>query len=468
MKFNILIIDDDVDICILLQKFLEKKGFDVDTIYSSGKVLNKFKEKNYDCVLCDYRLGDEDGKDVLIKIKDAYPQTMVVIMTAYSDIRTAVNVIKLGAFDYITKPLVPDELLNIINKALNCPDKADKKTISSDDERVRPRVQKSDYGEFLVGTSPAIRKLYKHVEVIAPTNYSVILYGESGSGKEVIAKTIHKESNRRDKPFIALDCGTLSKELANSELFGHMKGSFTGAYYDKKGHFELANGGTLFLDEVANLSYDIQAALLRVIQERKLKRIGGTTEMDLDIRIIVASHENLRRAYEKGEFREDLFHRLNEFSINVPSLKERKEDIPSFAHFFLEKTNAELDKNITGFEDNVMDIFINYSWPGNLREFRNVIRKAVLLTPSGKITLHSLPPEITNPPVIVSSTGISDTIGQLNIDPLNTNLKNVSSEIEYHTILQVLKSVNYNKAKAANILNIDRKTLYNKLKNHDA
>src|SRR6476659_7627468 len=251
--------------------------------------------------------------------------------------------------------------------------------------------------EFLVGKDGETAHLYKQIEIVAATNYSIILYGESGTGKELIAKTIHEYSNRKNMPFIAMDCGTLSRELAGSELFGHVKGAFTGAIADKEGHFELANGGTLFLDEVTNLSYEIQAALLRVIQERKFKRVGGVKEMDVDVRIIVASNENLQDAYRKGKFREDLYHRFNEFSINLPPLRNRKEDVIPLTEFFLAKAVAEINKEITGIDDGVLQTFLQYNWPGNLREFRNVIRRAVLLTkPGNKITLDTMPWEITS------------------------------------------------------------------------
>jgi two-component system response regulator HydG len=463
MKKRILIIDDDPDMCVLLSKFLAKKGYEAEAAHSAGKGIAKFLEGKYDIVLCDYRLGDKDGKDVLRKIKEISPQTIVIIITGYSDIKTAVDVIKLGAFDYITKPLIPDEVVNVIEKALS--------KSSSDTElpthivhyvkNKRPYVVSADQ-EFLVGQDGETAHLYKQIEIVAATNYSIILYGESGTGKELIAKTIHEYSNRKNMPFIAIDCGTLSKELAGSELFGHVKGSFTGAIIDKEGHFELANGGTLFLDEVTNLSYEIQAALLRVIQERKFKRVGGTKEMDVDIRIIVASNENLQDAYRKGKFREDLYHRFNEFSINLPPLRNRKVDIPLFADFFLDKTNKELGKNVEGYEDDVLEMFLNYSWPGNLREFRNVVRRAVLLTPGGKITAKVLPWEIANSYIYEHATDNSK--GENNIIPKDLDLKDAAAKAEYDTIMNVLKDVNFNKTKAAEILKIDRKTLYNKIK----
>src|SRR5438552_15043849 len=353
MKKRVLIIDDDMDMCTLLSRFLSRNGYDTDVAYSGQKGIAKFEEESFDVVLCDYRLGNMDGKEVLMSVKKIKPDAIVLIITGYSDIKTAIDVIKQGAYDYITKPLIPDEVLSVLNKALEQPSPSpEERNGATAKVRVPGKYQKQ---EFLIGEAPATRDLYQQIEIVAPTNYSIILYGESGTGKEVIAKTIHKLSHRKDKPFVAMDCGTLSKELAGSELFGHVKGAFTGASSDKEGHFELANGGTLFLDEVGNLSVDIQAALLRVIQERKFKRVGGNKEMDVDVRIIVASNENLQDAYRKGKFREELFHRFNEFSIVLPPLRNRKEDIPSFAEFFLARANEELNKKVEGFEEEVIE-----------------------------------------------------------------------------------------------------------------
>jgi two-component system, NtrC family, response regulator HydG len=459
---RILIIDDDMDMCTLLQKFLIRKGYEVEVAYSGNKGLAKFKETHFDIVLCDYRLGDKEGKDVLIEIKNHAPDTIVLIITGYSDIKTAVDVIKCGAYDYITKPLIPDEIINVLNAAISQPSKNTAGT-----GLLKPALVNAHYNnEFLIGEAVTTKELYNQIAIVAPTNYSVILYGESGTGKEVIARTIHQLNNRKNKPFIAMDCGTLSKELAGSELFGHVKGAFTGALTDKEGHFELANGGTLFLDEVANLSLEVQASLLRVIQERKFKRVGGNKEMPVDVRIIVASNENLQTAYRKGFFREDLYHRFNEFSINLPPLRNRKEDIPLFAHFFLNKTNGELGKDIEGYEDEVMDMFNNYSWPGNLREFRNVVRRSILLTAKGKISARVLPWEITNPTQSMEAPAV-------HTQPVHTttgkpvDLKDTASRAEYDAIMEVLKKVNFNKTKAAEILKIDRKTLYNKIRNYE-
>jgi two-component system response regulator HydG len=476
---RILIIDDDMDMCNLLGRFLQKKGFETEASHSGNKGIAKFKESKFDVVLCDFRLGDKEGREVLKEIKNFDPYAIVIIITGYSDIKTAVDVIKAGAFDYITKPLIPEEVLNVIGRALQQSAEGNvdtPRTAAVSNGQIpanRRPIKSSSDEEFLVGHAPATKELYRQIELVAPTNYSIILYGESGTGKEVIARTIHQNSARKDKPFIAMDCGTLSKELAGSELFGHVKGAFTGALNDKDGHFELANGGTLFLDEVSNLSYEIQAALLRVIQERKFKRVGGVKEMETDVRIIVASNENLQDAYRKGRFREDLFHRFNEFSIVLPAFRQRREDIPLFADFFLARANKELNKEVEGFEPEVMQIFLNYPWPGNLREFRNVIRRAALLTSSGLVNARVLPSEIVD----TNSHGynyiqseapvtMTATVPHHPITHKETDLKNAAAQAEYDTIMNVLKQVNYNKSRAAEILKIDRKTLYNKIKSY--
>ena len=466
MKKRVLIIDDDMDMCTLLSRFLSRNGYETDVAYSGQKGIAKFEEENFDAVLCDFRLGNMDGKEVMLAIKKIKPETIVLIITGYSDIKTAIDVIKQGAFDYITKPLIPDEVISVLNKALNqSPEAQSAKNNSTAKGKVQGKSPKQD---FLIGEAPATKDLYRQIEIVAPTNYSIILYGESGTGKEVIAKTIHQLSSRKSQPFVAMDCGTLSKELAGSELFGHVKGAFTGALADKEGHFELANGGTLFLDEVGNLSIDIQAALLRVIQERKFKRVGGNKEMDVDVRIIVASNENLQDAYQKGKFREDLYHRFNEFSINLPPLRNRRQDIPPFAEFFLQKTNDELEKTVSGFEPQVIEMFMNYSWPGNLREFRNVVRRAVLLTQGDLISEKTLPWEITNVNPLTATPEPTSKEQTTTITlKKDFGLKGAASKAEYETIMNVLKEVKFNKKKAAEVLNIDRKTLYNKLKSYE-
>jgi two-component system, NtrC family, response regulator HydG len=463
---RVLIIDDDPDMCNLLTRFLQRKGFDTESANSGHKGIARFKENQYDIVLCDFRLGDREGNEVLKEIMSINPHTIFIIITGYSDIKTAVDVIKAGAFDYITKPLIPDEVLAVINKAISSRSGlTEESMVAKPVPRPRP-LQLSNNSDTLVGQSAITKELYRQVGLVAPTNYSIILYGESGTGKEVIARTIHASSSRRDRPFIAMDCGTISKELAGSELFGHMKGSFTGAVSDKEGHFEMANGGTLFLDEVANLSGETQAALLRVIQERKIKRVGGNKEIMVDVRIIVASNENLQDSYRKGKFREDLFHRFNEFSISLPPLRHRKDDIPLFAEYFLDRANEELGKRVDGFDPEVMEAFMKYPWPGNLREFRNVVRRSALLTTSGKISMKVLPDEIVS-----SQTAIPTVDSQqsgIHSEPRTLGLKDAAAQAEYEAIMKVLKQVNFNKSKAADILKIDRKTLYNKIKNYES
>ncbi len=469
---KILIVDDEVNIGQLLSKFLSKHGYEVSTASTGARAMEILQEP-HDLVLCDFRLEDVDGKAMLQKIKAVRPQTIVIIITGYSDVKMAVDLIKSGAYDYITKPLYPDEILNTVNKAFEVSLTTQDLDLNSTRNRPQARVRSKNEGEpfkgFIRGESSIAKELYRQIDLVAPTNYSIILFGESGTGKESVAHRIHAQSNRRDQPFVPMDCGSLSKELASSELFGHEKGSFTGAIQTKIGHFEMANGGTLFLDEVVNLSYDIQVSLLRVVQERKVKRIGSTKEIDLDVRLIVASNENLWEAVQKGKFREDLYHRFNEFSINIPPLRARGKDINIFAEYFLQLSSQELNKEIDGFSPEVMTCFLEYSWPGNVRELKNVIRRSALLTePHRPIELKSLPLEITEMSNMFLSVGSSkDSYSQRDEEGngvLKTNLKNAALEAEYETILQVLKQVNFNKTKAAKILNIDRKTLYNKMK----
>ncbi|HEX6335142.1 MAG TPA: sigma-54 dependent transcriptional regulator, partial [Flavisolibacter sp.] len=357
---TILIIDDDRDMCLLLKRFLTRHHYDVIEAYNGKKALELLESTEPSLVMCDFRLEDMEGNVLLGKIKERYPHLPVIIITGYSDIKIAVEVMKMGAYDYITKPLFPDEILVTIRKALETSSRdAHQETASraaasseSADKPVMAREKMPSVtisGDYIFGDTPVFRQLLQQIDLVAPTNYTVIIHGESGSGKEAIAQEIHKRSKRKSKPFVAIDCGALSKELAGSELFGHEKGSFTGALNQKTGSFELANQGTIFLDEIANLSYDIQVSLLRVVQERKMRRVGGVKDIELDVRIIIASNESLWEAVRKGKFREDLYHRFNEFSIDIPPLRKRPEDIMLFANHFLAQTNNELGKNVKRF-----------------------------------------------------------------------------------------------------------------------
>jgi two-component system response regulator HydG len=462
---KILIIDDEINIGIILSKFLTRNGFEVATSTNGTNALELLSKESFNLVLCDFRLEDTDGREMLRKIKKSYPDTGVIIITGYSDIKLAVELIKMGAYDYITKPLYPDEILNTVNKAIEA-QKIINHPVGHSSEPDKNRDRKTDIipEEFVVGKSPASQELIRQIKLVSPTNYSVILSGESGTGKESVAKSIHLNSPRKNKPFIAMDCGSLTKDLAGSEFFGHEKGSFTGALYTKIGHFEMANGGTLFLDEVGNLSYDIQAALLRVVQERKVKRIGSTKEIDLDVRIIVATNENLMDAIQKSRFREDLFHRFNEFSITIPPLRERGKDIMTFAEHFLKVANSELNRSVTEFSLEVIACFMTYNWPGNVRELKNVIRRATLMSEGSEISLKALPLEISTFAKVSAVENTSYANVKENQNHNRHDLKNAAMEAEYETILNVLKEVNFNKTKAAKILNIDRKTLYNKMK----
>ena len=335
---KILIIDDDREICLLLRKYLTKKGFETHEALSGKEAEKWLKKQEVDLILCDFKLPDYNGLEMLEKIKIIRPAAKVIIITGYSDVRIAVEALKKGAFEYVTKPLYPDEIMLTIINALET---EHKQAAPVPKKPSRPEASKTD---FISGKSLSAQKVNKHIELIAPTDMSVIILGETGTGKEYVARAIHQKSARSGAPFIAVDCGALPKDLAGSELFGHVKGAFTGALRDKKGCFELANEGTLFLDEIGNLSYENQIKLLRVLQERKVKPLGGSQERKVDVRIIVATNEDLKTAVRKGEFREDIYHRLNEFKIELSPLRERKEDIEVFALHFLKLANEQLRK----------------------------------------------------------------------------------------------------------------------------
>jgi two-component system response regulator HydG len=488
---KILIIDDDKDLCFVLKRFLSKHGFEVIEATSGKAALEILESVVPDLILCDFRLEDMSGSSILRKIKEKNPSVPVIIITGYSNIKTAVEVMKLGAMDYVTKPLLPDEILLTIRKALSksAEEKAgvggipqaetmDEDSGVKDDKLTMANAKRySESGSsYIFGDSPDFKNILNQIDLVAPTNYSIIIYGESGSGKEVIAQEIHKRSRRANKPFIAIDCGTLSRELAGSELFGHEKGSFTGAIGQKNGSFELANGGTIFLDEISNLPYDVQVTLLRVTQERKMRRVGGIKDIDLDVRIIVASNKKLWDAARTGHFREDLYHRFNEFQINVPPLRERVNDIMVFANHFLVQTNKELGKTVKRFSPEVEDVFKKYVWHGNLRELKNVVKRATLMADSSVIDIKSIPFELVNYRKLqFENTGEQAPVAANREATATTNqpaavrepgLKSVSIDAEYEWILETLKKVDFNKSKAAKLLKIDRKTLYNKIKQY--
>lgn len=455
---NLLIIEDDAAFCQMLQKFLTKRGYEVETSFTAPDAKEKFKTTDFDLILTDLRLPDYDGIQLLTDIKAVNPKTQVILMTGYAEVGSAVKAMKKGAFDYISKPFTPDEIVMVLDNALKAvvlrqSDISITEPISEDDSNQRKEQQKVDVGydkKIVKGISEASKKLEDYIKLVAPTDMSVLITGESGTGKEVTAKAIHDTSKRKDFNFIAVDCGAIPKELATSEFFGHIKGSFTGAIEDKIGNFEAANKGTLFLDEVGNLTYENQIQLLRALQERKIKRVGSTKEIEVDVRIITATNEDLTEAVENGSFREDLYHRLNEFSVEIPSLEDRYEDLMLFAKNFLAKANANLNKNVKGFSTEVWEAFQQYRWPGNLRELQNVVKRAVLLTTGDEVKIEALPKEVLLPQ---EKESVADSFSK--------------SEFEKDRIIKALKKTNFNKSKAAKLLQVTRKTLYNKINHYN-
>lgn len=445
---QILIIDDDNFICELLRKQLQNNNYEVQIAFSARSAFELIKKSNFDLILCDFRLPDASGLEILQKIKSLQLNLPVIIITAYADIRMAVNLIKLGAMDYITKPFQHEELLILIKNTF---DKAENDTSG---QRRSPYLN----GEFILGESEKIKQVIKLTRKVAPTDLSVIIEGETGTGKEYIARFIHENSKRKNKPFIAIDCGAIPKDLANSELFGHVKGSFTGATYSKEGKFQQADGGTLFLDEIGNLSYEIQLKLLRAIQERLVSKVGDEKSKKIDIRIIAASNEDLLLAVREHSFREDLYHRINEFKIFLPPLRERPKDIPLFVEHFIKLANTELDKHVIGITPEVEKIISYYSWHGNLRELKNIITRSVLMANGEYIEKYCLPYEIVYHEKLNVELPAIDETNTISI------LKSASSEVEKQLIKKTILEAGYNKSKAAKILNIDRKTLYNKMK----
>ena len=432
---HILIVEDDTTFAVMLQTWLSKKKFSVASVSGIAAAKKTLIESSVDLVLCDLRLPDGDGIDLLEWVSNRNVNVPLIVMTSYAAIPSAVQAMKLGARDYISKPVNPEDLLQKINEVFNAGVRTGKQIPVS--ESVPEETN------YLEGQSEAARQLYTYVKLVAPTSMSVLINGASGTGKEYVAKRIHQLSKRSEKPFVAIDCGAIPKELAASEFFGHKKGSFTGAIEDKVGAFIEADGGTIFLDEIGNLSYDVQVQLLRVLQERRVKLIGTTTEVKVDVRLIAATNEDLKAAIKSGAFREDLYHRINEFTIYMPHLCERGEDIPLFANFFLDQANRELEKLVPGFLPEAMERISQYTWPGNLREMRNTVMRAALLAQGN--------------PIRVEHLGID-----MNIDkPINI-LHDPDSERT--KIVSALQKCSGNKSKAAAMLGIDRKTLYNKLK----
>ncbi|MFD1551131.1 sigma-54-dependent Fis family transcriptional regulator [Putridiphycobacter roseus] len=455
---KILVIDDNRDVCLLLKRFLSKNNFQVEVAYTGISGLELLKKTAFDIVLCDYRLPDRDGLEMIQSIKILRPTAEIIIITGYSDVKMAVNVMKRGAFEYVIKPILPNEILHTVQQALLKKEQVIAIDPKSTKKNSPPKKSKNKGLTYLEGTGVRAKQINKLIALVAPTDMTVVIEGESGTGKEVAAKRIHEASKRSKQGMIAVDCGALPKELAGSVLFGHLKGAFTGALADKIGHFEAADKGTLFLDEIGNLSYENQIKLLRVLQERKIQKIGDTKDKSIDVRVIVATNENLKEKVAKGEFREDLFYRLNEFNILLPSLRERNDDLENLCNFLLLKACDELDRPPIKLDKKVMVILKQYVWPGNIRELKNVLKRAALVCEGTAITVDHIPVEIQNPAINLAPTTAASNL---------TDLKSVVEEAEKKAILKALKLTGFNKSKTAALLKVDRKTLYNKIKAYD-
>lgn len=432
MKQRILLVEDDAAFGAMLRGWFERNGYQALLCSKVTAARQELEQNRYDLILCDLRLPDGDGIMLLQWAREQHITTPLIIMTSYAGVQSAVAAIKLGAEDYLEKPIVPSVLKEKIQQALS-------KTIAPEPHPVKREPR--EMPGVILGSSPADRLMQDHIRRVAPTRMTVLILGESGTGKEYAAKQIHNSSPRREKPFIAVDCGSLSKELAPSELFGHLKGSFTSATDNKTGVFEQANGGTVFLDEVGNLSYEVQVQLLRALQEQKIRPVGSARDVAIDVRILAATNEDLERAIAQGRFREDLYHRLNEFSLHVPALRERGSDLRTFAEEFLRQANQELDRKISGFTPETLALLEKHHWSGNLRELRNVVRRAALFAPADVITPESLP-----------------VFSEPKTEELALHADNEREQIE-----AALRRARGNKSLAAQLLQIDRKTLYNKL-----
>ncbi|MEN2280966.1 sigma-54 dependent transcriptional regulator [Algoriphagus sp. SE2] len=461
---HILLVEDDLTYSRIVKTFLEKNGYAVQTCVKVKDAQLMMASNNFDLIIADFRLPDGTGMELLQWTKSKYPHTQVILITHYSDIRIAIKAMKLGAFEYITKPINPDELLATVKESLSTTNPEIQNSPTTPQKPSLPKVAK---GSYVIGSSAEAEKLEKHIQLVAPTDLSVLVLGETGTGKEFVSRRIHDLSTRKNGPFVAIDCGALPRELAGSELFGHVKGAFTGALDHKTGHFESAKGGTIFLDEIGNLSYEVQIQLLRAIQERTIRKIGGNKEIQIDVRIIAATNDNLILQSGDGHFREDLYHRLNEFTLHAIPLRRRKEDLEDFSQQFLEESNQRLNKSVSGFTPEVWEIFLAYDWPGNLRELRNIIKRAVLLTSGGLVEKDALPSDLYEPSGQVSGFNNGNSSFSMNDElPSPKDYKSKWVEQEKELIQKVLNDTKFNKSKTARILNMDRKTLYSKMEKY--
>jgi len=441
---KILLVDDESHIRFILDEILTDEGFQTIEAENGKEAILKAKRENPDVVLLDYQLPDIEGPEILKQIKAYNSGIIIIMLTAFGDLKKAVTCMKLGAFDYLTKPFDNDEIVMVINKALK------NSKLENEVKLLRKKLQIVEVQKDKMGESRAIRKVLELVEIVADNDITVFLEGETGTGKEVIARLIHQTSQRSDKPFIAVDCGAIPETLFESEMFGHEKGAFTGALKTQIGKFEQADGGTLFLDEISNLPMNMQAKLLRVIQNRSITRVGGKKLIPVNIRIIAASNMDIISDVESGNFRSDLFYRLHEFKINLPKLTERKEDIPTLADFFLREFNRDFNKDISGFAPETMDSMMKYNWPGNVRELRNLVKRGVLLAQGDLIfPKHLLFIHLNKPKS--DSFEEKNSFDDISIQALRNRVRVINEAID---------KAKGNKTKAASNLGITRNQLY--------
>lgn len=449
---SILIVDDDKKLQAMLCAILESAGYRAFTADSGDEALKKIIDENFDLILLDNQLPGTSGLEVLEQAKKLNPDLNIIMLTGNRDINNAIKAMKLGASDYIIKPFDKDELLIRIGNAIKS------HNANREVEFLRKTIEENAMKVQFVGESPQIQKVLNQVKIVAPLNMTVIIQGESGTGKDLIAQMIHNMSPRKNNPFVAIDCGSIPESLAESELFGYEKGAFTGTVGRKEGRFETANGGSLFLDEINNLSPAVQMKLLRIIQGKKLQRLGGKSSIKIDVRIIIATNINLAEAVSKGSFRNDLFHRLNEFYIVLPPLRDRKDDIPVMAKHFLSEANSEFNKNVKGFTPEAMDYLYNFNWSGNVRELRNMVRRAAVLAQKEDIERENIIANSIEVPSAGSEKSMPDVL------PSGISLDEAVENVEKKIIQTALDCAEGNQSKAAKILKMNRKTLFRKIK----
>jgi DNA-binding NtrC family response regulator len=444
---RVLIVDDEEQMRELLAKVLEKNGYQVTTAGDGGQALALLEKEPMDLVVTDVRMPGLDGMEALRAIKELSPEIVVIIMTAFGSIDQAVQAVKEGAYDYINKPFKIDEILLTIKKAL------DERRLRHEVSALRHELRTRYHFENLIGKSRAMQEVFSLIEQVATSRSTVMIYGKSGTGKELVARAIHYNSLRASKAFVAVNCAAIPSELLESELFGHEKGAFTGAIATKVGKFELATGGSLFLDEVGSMRLDLQAKILRALQEREIERVGGTRIIKIDVRVIAATNRDLKKAVEEGTFREDLYYRLNVVPITLPPLRQRRDDIPLLVEHFIAKYNREFNRKVKGFSAGATAALYQYDWPGNVRELENVIERAVALAQSESISLRELPLDIS----ILGRDMIED------IQKVGLSLREARSHFEKQYILNILEKVQWNQTEAARVLGLHRNTLLWKL-----